>query len=123
MTSEGKRNVSAEESLRVANAEPPAVDAPAVEAVPAAAKGKAHITPDVVNDWLRELLRWGTPACAAFCGLCGVVLAILLLTAGFWKTLFITLLCVIGVFVGGVKEKTQWVKDTINRLFPPKNEN
>ena len=42
-----------------------------------------------LNDLLKEMLTWGTPACGVFCGVLGILLAILLLTIGFWKTLFV----------------------------------
>lgn len=73
-----------------------------------------------LNDMLRELVTWGTPACGAFCGVLGVVAAILLLTIGFWKMLLVALLCALGIFVGGVKDKSAFCKRVINKLFPPK---
>ena len=123
MPSEGK--FGAGEDLRVKPViefvdEAPAEDAPSVQDVPEAKP--ASVTPDMINDWISQLVRWGTPACAALCGLGGVLLAVLLLSVGFWKTLFIAILCVAGVFVGGVKDKAKWTKNTINRLFPPKDE-
>jgi len=74
-----------------------------------------------LNDILREMLTWGTPACGLFCGICGIVLAVLLLTLGFWKTLFVAILCVIGVFVGGVKDKAECLKKIVNKIFPPQS--
>lgn len=73
-----------------------------------------------LNEMLREMLTWGTPACGAFCGVLGVLVAVLLLTIGFWKTLFVALLCALGVFIGAVKDKSTFLKAVINRLFPPK---
>ena len=37
------------------------------------------------------ILTVGTPQCAVACAVLGAVIAVLLLTIGFWKTLFITL--------------------------------
>ena len=68
-----------------------------------------------------KALRLGTPAAAAVGAVCGVCVAISLLAAGFWKTLFIALLGAAGAFIGGVKDKGEWLKRTVNRLFPPKN--
>ena len=73
-----------------------------------------------LNDLLKEMLTWGTPACGACCGVLGILLAILLLTIGFWKTLFVALLCAVGVFLGAVKDKASFLKNLINKLFPPK---
>ena len=49
-----------------------------------------------------------------------LIAAILLLTIGFWKTLFVALLCAAGVFVGGVQDKQGFLRRVANRLFPPK---
>ena len=73
-----------------------------------------------LNDLLKEMLTWGTPAGGVFCGMLGILLAILLLTIGFWKTLFVALLCAVGVFLGAVKDKASFLKNFINKLFPPK---
>ena len=73
-----------------------------------------------LNDLLKEMTTWGTPACGLFCGVLGVLVAILLLTIGFWKTLFVALFCALGVFLGAVKDKAAFLKNVINKLFPPK---
>ena len=73
-----------------------------------------------LNDLLKEMTTWGTPACGLLCGVLGVLVAILLLTIGFWKTLFVALLCALGVFLGAVKDKAAFLKNAINKLFPPK---
>ena len=70
---------------------------------------------------LNDLLTIGTRACGAVCGITGVALAALMLSIGLWRTLFIVLMCLLGVFVGGVKDKRGFVKNAINRLFPAKD--
>ena len=35
-------------------------------------------------------------------------------------TLFVALLCAVGVFLGAVKDKASFLKNLINKLFPPK---
>lgn len=62
----------------------------------------------------------GTPACGLLGLVVGVVLAVLLIVVGFWKTLLVAVLACIGALLGGVRDKSQWLKDIINRLFPPK---
>lgn len=74
-----------------------------------------------LNDLLREMTTWGTPACGLFCGVCGIVLAVLLLAIGFWKTVFVVLLCALGAFLGGVKDKEAFLRRVVNRVFPPKD--
>lgn len=73
-----------------------------------------------LNDLLHEMLTWGTPACGLFCGVCGIIVAILLLTIGFWKTVLVALLCCAGAFLGGVKDKEAFMRRIANRLFPSK---
>ena len=52
---------------------------------------------------------------------CGVVLGVLLLTMGFWKTLLLGGLAVAGAYFFGVSDKSQSLKEFINRVFPPKD--
>ncbi len=50
---------------------------------------------------------------------CGAAVAVLLMTIGFGRTLFLGVMSGAGAFIYGVKDKQQWLKDTVNRLFPP----
>ena len=52
--------------------------------------------------------------------LIGVALAALLLFLGFWRTLFVAALACAGWFIGGVPDTQEWLKNLINRLFPPR---
>ena len=74
-----------------------------------------------LNELIRELTAWGTPACGLFCGILGAIAALLWLLVGFWKMLFIALLAAAGAIIGGVKDKPALLRKAINRLFPPKN--
>ena len=65
-----------------------------------------------------NLLRIGTPECAVFCASVAMVLALLFLLVGFWRTVLIAALMAIGAFSGGVKNKKQWFADRINKIFP-----
>ena len=47
--------------------------------------------------------------------------AVLLMTIGFGRTLFLGVMSGAGAFIYGVKDKQQWLKDTVNRLFPPRS--
>lgn len=61
------------------------------------------------------------PRRAAVFALVGLVVAVLLLTIGLGRTLFLTVFVLLGVFLGGVPRKGEFFKDLINRLFPPRN--
>lgn len=80
------------------------------------------VSADKLNDWLRLTFRKGTPARALLGALLGMVLAVLLVRYGVWKTLLLIVLGVLGAFIGGVEHKVKWLRDTINRLFPARNE-
>ena len=63
----------------------------------------------------------GTPECAVFSAVLAMIAALLFLWLGFWKTVFIALLTALGAFIGGVKNKLDWLRDCINRLFPARS--
>lgn len=75
---------------------------------------------DKEKGFARNVLKVGTPECAVFSGAVAMVLALLLLTIGFWKTLLVALCVCVGVFVGGVEDKQKMISRVVNRLFPPK---
>ena len=65
-----------------------------------------------------NMLRIGTPECAVFCASVAMVLALLFLLVGFWRTVLIAALMAIGAFIGGVKNKKKWFADRINKIVP-----
>ncbi len=73
-----------------------------------------------LKTFVRQMFTIGTPECAVFFGVAAMVLALLFLLLGFWKTILIALLVCIGAFLGGVKDKKGAITRVINRLFPPK---
>ena len=72
---------------------------------------------------MKEFKR-GTPAFGVCLGFLFVVAGVLLMTIGFWKTLLFAALFAAGYFLGAVKDKSRFLKDTVNRVVPEKkNEN
>ncbi|MBQ7455409.1 MAG: DUF2273 domain-containing protein [Clostridia bacterium] len=67
------------------------------------------------------MFRPGTALCGVTYALLGIVLAVLLLTIGFWKTLFILALAGIGAVLGGVSQKKDVIRDAVNKRFPSKD--
>ncbi len=67
-----------------------------------------------------KIFKIGTPECAIFSGVAAMALGLLLLTVGFWNTVWISLLAVCGGFVGGVRDKKQWLKNVLNHIIPEK---
>lgn len=72
------------------------------------------------KNFFRHCFQIGTPECAVFFSVAAMVLALLFLTIGFWQTLLVAALVALGAFLGGVKDKKEWVRGAVNKLFPPK---
>ncbi len=70
------------------------------------------------KSFFQNMCRIGTPECAIFSAVIAMVLALLFLTVGFWHTVLIAVLMLLGAFLGGVRDKKEWVKNQINRFFP-----
>lgn len=70
------------------------------------------------SDWLKI----GTTQCGLLIGACGVAIAFMLIFIGFWKTVLVAAFFTAGFWIGSREGKTELIKKTINRLFPPKGE-
>lgn len=70
---------------------------------------------------IKEIFTPGTPLCALAYAALGVILATLMLTIGFWRTLFIAVFAALGALAGGIGNKRDAVRVAINRSFPPKD--
>ena len=70
---------------------------------------------------IKEIFTPGTPLCALAYAALGVILATLVLTIGFWRTLFIAVFAALGALGGGIGNKRDAVRVAINRSFPPKD--
>ena len=66
--------------------------------------------------------QMGTPECGIALGVLGAVIALMILFMGFWRTAFVALLFAAGYFIGAVSNKGEAVKNSINKVFPPKDE-
>lgn len=72
------------------------------------------------NAFTKNMFKVGTAECAIFFGVVAMVLALMFLIAGFWETLLIAALIAVGAFVGGVKDKKEWIRNLVNRMVPAK---
>ena len=72
------------------------------------------------NAFTKNMFKVGTAECAIFFGVVAMVLALMFLIAGFWETILIAALIAVGAFVGGVKDKKEWIRNAVNHLFPAK---
>ena len=68
---------------------------------------------------IKNCLTIGTAECAVLTSLIALVLAILFLTIGFWKSLLVLVMILIGAFIGGVKNKGEF----FGKLFPSRSGN
>jgi len=64
----------------------------------------------------------GTVQCGLLTGLAGAAVAFMLIFLGFFKALLVAALFALGFWLGAKSDKTIFIKNTINRLFPPKGE-
>lgn len=60
-----------------------------------------------------QMLTPGTLPCAIFGAVLGLIFAVLCMTLGVLKTLVVFLFCLIGLFIGGVKDKMDFIKKII----------
>ena len=70
---------------------------------------------------IKKILTPGTPLCSLVYAAIGVVIAVLLLTIGPWKTLFIVAFGAVGGLLGGIGNKQEAVREIVNRRFPEKD--
>jgi len=73
------------------------------------------------KNFFAQVFTPGTVPCAVFGMAVGLLFAVLCLTIGVGKTLLIGLFCLVGAFVGGVKDKAGFIRRVI--LFFHRGEN
>ena len=73
------------------------------------------------SDKIKKILTPGTPVCSVIYAAAGVIIAVLLLTIGVWKTLFIFAFAALGALIGGVGNKQEAVRAAVNRRFPERD--
>jgi len=69
-----------------------------------------------IRESIRKWMEPGTPQATLFFAVLGLIVALLLLQIGFWKTLLVVVCCLIGCFLGGVKDKAGFVRRILNRF-------
>ena len=62
------------------------------------------------KSFFSQMFTPGTVPCAVFGAALGLVFAVLCMTIGVVKSLLIGVFCLIGVFIGGVRDKVGFVK-------------
>ena len=70
---------------------------------------------------MQKIFKIGTPECAIFCCVIALIMGILFLSIGFWKTLLIVALLVVALFIGGVSDKKGTFKKAADKVAPVKN--
>jgi len=62
----------------------------------------------------------GTPAFGLALGLLFVLIAVLWMTIGFWRTLLLAALFCLGYFLGTTENKGELIRKTADRILPKK---
>jgi len=70
-----------------------------------------------IREHIRRITDPGTPQAALFYGVLGLIVALLLLLIGFWRTLLVVVCCLAGCFLGGVKDKSGFIRRIADRLY------
>ena len=73
------------------------------------------------KSFFAQIFTPGTVPCALFGMAVGLLFAVLCLTIGVGKAVLIGLFCLVGAFVGGVKDKAGFIRKAI--LFFHRGEN
>lgn len=66
-----------------------------------------------MKSFLSQMFTPGTAPCTIFGIAVGLIFAVLCLTIGVGKALLIGLFCLVGAFIGGVKDKGAFVRNLI----------
>ena len=66
-----------------------------------------------IKSFFSQMLTPGTVPCTLFGAAIGLVFAVLCMTIGVMKALLIGVFCLVGAFVGGVKDKMGLIKKII----------
>ena len=69
------------------------------------------------REFFQKITEPGTPQAMMFYGAVGLAVALLLLWIGFWKTLLVVVCCLLGCFLGGVKDKAGFFRRVMARLY------
>ena len=64
----------------------------------------------------------GTTCGKVFYTLVFFVLGLLFVIIGFWKTLFVLAMALLGLFIGSSDDLRTSVSTVVNKVFPPKNQ-
>ena len=67
---------------------------------------------------VRKYLQVGTMECMLLCMGVALLIGIGFFTIGFWRTLLLALLLLLGMFIGGVTNNREMMADVSNKLFP-----
>ena len=70
----------------------------------------------------KGFFKKGTPECGLAYGLITFAFGLVMYIFGFWKMVLLLLLCAIAVFLGGVSNHEQAIKDGINKMLPQEQE-
>lgn len=78
----------------------------------------------MAREIFNELIKWVKANMGkTIGGIAGLVIAILVLTIGFFRTLFIIICVGLGIYIGSVNNKAERFQELIEKLFSSPNRN
>ncbi len=75
-----------------------------------------------LEDTLKTLFKPGTAAGKCFFGLLFFFIGLLLVLIGFWETLLIAVLTLLGVLIGSAETIGKAVAKVLDKIYPPKDQ-
>ena len=79
-------------------------------------RAKKRMAKRPMREFLSRCFTKGTAECAALCAVVGAGVALSLITLGIWKTLLIAGCVGVGAFIGGVKDKKEFIRKAAERF-------
>ena len=70
---------------------------------------------------IRKFLQVGTLECMIFGVVLAIIVAILFMTIGFWKTLLVVAVVAVALFITGVKDKKAFVGKAVGKIAPQRD--
>ncbi len=72
-----------------------------------------------IEEALKTGFKPGTPTAKVYYGVSFFVIALLIVLIGFWKTLFVAAVTLVGIFIGSAESLGKATSDLIDKIYPP----
>jgi len=72
-----------------------------------------------IEEALKTGFKPGTPTAKVYYGVSFFVIALLIVLIGFWKTLFVAAVTLVGIFIGSAESLGKATSNLIDKIYPP----